>query len=212
MKLMLAALTVLFCFSQPSLAWDVIDNQFLTFGEAEKLWNIEPYDSARFKAAKPDDRGGMALDLINKGTFNNRKLIEVKKALGNPDGKFQTRNSLAYRLGSDDRNSYQLIFLPDFSGKSVENIKIMHEPVVESATATPPSAPAPATKVTSISAGSKRLPIDIEGPLAESIYVHLHVAENKSVKTGKNISCSKSGNQYRCSLEFDEKGEAFGRP
>jgi|GEM_PF-3861166 len=208
MKYWLAVL--LFC--GPVFAWDVVDNQFLTFGEAEKLWNIEPYESSRFKAAKPDERGGMALDLINKGTFNSRKLIDVKRALGTPDGKFQTRNSMAYRLGSDDKNSYQLIFLPDFSGKMVENIKIMHEPNVESVPANPASPPPAPTKVTSISAGSKRLPLEIEGPLAQSIFVHLRVSETKSVKTGKSITCSKSGNQYRCSLELDEKGEAFAKP
>lgn len=203
---------LLILFSLPVFAWDVMDNQFLSFGEAEKLWNIEPYESARFQQAKPDERGGMALDLINKGTFNSRRMIEVRKALGTPDGKFQARGSLAYRLGSDDRNSYQLVFLPDFSGKSVENIKIMHEPNVEAATVHSSSQPVKPTTVTSISAGSKRLPIEIEGPLAQSIYVHLHVPESRSVKTGKNIACSHLDGRYRCSLEIDEKGESFAKP
>lgn len=188
-----------------SWAWDVMNNQFLSFGEAEKLWNIEPFDSSRFKDAKPDDRGGMALDLINRGTFNNQKLIAVKKALGKPDGKFQTRGSLVYQLGSDDKNSYQLIFLPDFSGKTVENIKIYHQPIET----TPPAEPIPTTS--GISAGSKRLPIAIDGSLAESIYHHLKVVESKFIKTGKNIACSKSANRYHCSFEIDEKGEAFAR-
>ena len=72
---------------------------------------------------------------MNRGHFNSKTMAEVRKLLGTPDGHFETRYALAYQLGSDDKNSYQLIFLPDFSGKTVENIKIYHEPISD----TPPT-------------------------------------------------------------------------
>lgn len=199
------ALCLLTLLSFPSFAQ--MENQFLSFGEAEKIWNLEPFDSAKFRAAKPDDRAGMALDIMNRGHFTDKKLVDVKKALGNPDGHFDTRYSLAYLLGSDDKNSYQLIFLPDYAGKTVENIKILHEPIPDAAPAKPIAAAA-----TNISAQSKRLPIEIDGALAQSIYQHMHrVSESKSLKTGKNIACAKNSNTYHCSFELDDQGAAFAK-
>jgi hypothetical protein len=177
---------------------DLTDNQFLSYKEAADLWNTEPFTPAKFKAAKPEDRGGFALDLLNHDIFTSKKLSEVRKALGDPDGNYKARNVLAYRLGSDDKNAYQLVFLPDYQGKSVENIKIYHEPTDE-------------VRPTSISMGSKRLPITIEGALAESIFKHLRMSETKGIKTGKNIACNLNAGHYRCSLELDDQGAAFAK-
>jgi len=179
-------------------ASDLLENQFLSYKEASEIWNVEPFTSAKFKAAKPEDRGGFALDLMNHDIFTTKKLSDVKKALGNPDGTYNIRNSLSYKIGSDDKNSYQLVFLPDFQGKTVENIKIFHEPLDDA-------------KPTAITAGSKRLPINIEGALAESIFKHLKVVETKSAKTGKNIACTKQAGHYHCSLELDDEGTAFAK-
>lgn len=187
-------------------AFAQLENQFLNFSEAEKLWNLEPFDAARFKTSSGDDRAGMALDLINHGTFTNKKLTEVRASLGAPDGRYPIRASLAYRLGSDDKNQYQLIFLPDFSGKLVENVKILHEPL-ESTPVSPLKSPTAA-----ISAQPKRLPIRIDGPIAESIFKHLKSRlENKSTKTGQNIACAKEKSRYHCSFEIDEDGVAFAK-
>jgi hypothetical protein len=175
---------------------DLMENQFLSYRDASEIWTLEPFTPAKFKAAKPDDRGNMALDILNHDVFTGKKLVEVKKILGNPDGHYDGRNVLAYQLGSDDKNTYQLVFLPDYQGKVVENIKIYHEPLDD-------------TKPTSISVGSKRLPITIDGALAEAIFKHLKVNETKSIKTGKNIACNKASGRYHCSFELDDEGTAF---
>ena len=46
-------LAFLFLLALPALAQ--LENQFLTFSEAEKLWNIEPFDSAKFKTSRQED-------------------------------------------------------------------------------------------------------------------------------------------------------------
>lgn len=187
-------LVFLFCWS----AFGLFDNQFLTLEQARAHWGQSAFSEEKFRSAKPDERGGMAIDLLVKEQLNGRKLTDIKKVLGPSDAKYEAGRVPAYKLGSDSQYTYILVFLPDFSGKTVEEVKIYREPLEHPGGA--------------VTAGSARLPMTIDGPAAANIYRHLTAApEDKNKKTGKNIACTREGDNYRCAFELDAEGTAFPR-
>lgn len=177
----------------------LFENQFLPLDQAERAWGRQPFLAENFRNGTKEDRGAMSVDLIRTEKFHSAKLTDIRKTLGASDAKYENGRLPAYRLPKIGQESLILVFLPDFSGKLVEDVKIYREPLDSTH-----------EKESGVSAGPARLPISLEGSVAESIFKHLTaVPEGDGAKNGKNVSCTHSGETYRCKLELDSNGVAY---
>ena len=178
------------------------DIQFLS---ADKL-GAAKFDAAKFDAAKFKDgdmtvRASMTADLIKSKTFVGKPVADVEKELGHPDGHYQTKES-AYVVGSEGKDLWQLVFLPDVSGKTVGDVKV-HKRFCFVSQPPPPEPPYIVSKVV-----GKKWGVTITGEVAKAMFAQMGTLEiEKGAREGESVTCTKMNKtDVKCTLVMDVDG------
>lgn len=167
----------------------------IQFLSADSLGN-KPFDAKAFKSGDTDTRASMTADLVKKNPFAGKEFLDVESELGKPDGHYQT-NEPAYVVKQDGKDLIQVVFLPDASGKKVDQIKV-HK---RFCSLVPPELPA----ATSSKSG-KKLNVKITGEVAKAMFQHMKDIEGeKGSKKGESVVCT-AGKTYTCAFNIDEDG------
>jgi hypothetical protein len=187
--IILSLLTLIFC-AWRTPAQSLSDSQFLSVNQALKLWSNERFEAHRFKQGDEALRSRMVIDLILRKLYIGQKLSWVERELGAPNAEYDSKRVPAYRLQPSPDEVYELVFLPDYTGSKVEEVRI-HK---STKAALPKSAMA-----------TSKLPVVIEGALAKKIFEQLlDVPEINGTKTGAGIFCAKA---TLCTFHVSTKGE-----
>jgi hypothetical protein len=119
-------LVCLYLASIVALADSFWGSQFLSGKEAKTKWGSSTFVGAKYKNSTEQERGAMAADAINKNLFVGTDMISVRKLLGTPDSYFFSDTIYAYKITEPaaDKESWQLIFVPDEKLEKVKEIKI----------------------------------------------------------------------------------------
>lgn len=114
------------CFTLSSLADTFFAGKFMTAAEAEKKWGLAEFNPSKFKSVSEKEKGAMAADAIKKNLFVNKEMLDVRKQMGDPDSYFFSDTIYTYKITEPgpDKESWQLIFVPDEKLKKVKEIKI----------------------------------------------------------------------------------------
>lgn len=101
-------------------------SDFLTVKEAQKKWGISTFNPEKFKSASEKIRGAMATDAISKQVFVGTDMLSVRKNMGTPNSYFFSDTIYAYKITepANNKESWQLIFIPDTKLEKVKEVKI----------------------------------------------------------------------------------------
>lgn len=102
-----------------SLRNDLI-GETLPVSEAKEKFGNQPFDEKKFKEGSTELRGAMAASLIEGKTFVGTPIASLKGRLGPHTGYLSNDMFPAYILNEGwhtSADTWQLVFLPDFSGK-----------------------------------------------------------------------------------------------
>lgn len=109
-------------------------SDFLTVNEAQKKWGISTFAGEKFKNAPEKERGSMATDAIKRNVYVGTDMLAVRKIMGTPNSYFFSDTIYAYKITEPAANkeSWQLIFVPDDKLEKVKEVKIRKKCCYES--------------------------------------------------------------------------------
>lgn len=101
-------------------------SDFLTVSEAQKKWGASTFVGEKFKTASEKDRGSMATDAIKRNIYVGTDMLLIRKIMGTPNSYFFSDTIYAYKITEPAANkeSWQLIFIPDENLEKVKEVKI----------------------------------------------------------------------------------------
>lgn len=105
----------------------ILNRNFMDLKTAETKWGAKPFEAEKFKKGNKVVKASMAVDLIRSKIFVGKTFEEVKAVLGNYDGYFESDSIPAYIIDikkKPDKETWQVLFLPDKTGIHVEEVKI----------------------------------------------------------------------------------------
>ncbi len=101
--------------------------EFITLEKAEKKYGTAHFDPVKFKKADQKTRSSMAAALIKSKRYLGKPISFVREELGEWDGYFETDSIPAYLIESSttgSKEAWEILFLPDKTGRNVGEIKI----------------------------------------------------------------------------------------
>ncbi|MCB0367726.1 MAG: hypothetical protein H6624_20245 [Bdellovibrionaceae bacterium] len=115
-----------FILSSLCLGDSYLGSEFLTVKDAQKKWGISSFVGEKFKNASEKERGSMATDAIKRNVYVGTDMLEVRKVMGSPNSYFFSDTIYAYKITEPaaNRESWQLIFVPDEKLEKVKEVKI----------------------------------------------------------------------------------------
>lgn len=101
-------------------------SDFLTVSEAQKKWGVSTFVGEKFRNASEKDRGPMATDAIKRKVYVGTDMLAVRKIMGTPNSYFFSDTIYAYKITepATNKESWQLIFIPDDKLEKVTDVKI----------------------------------------------------------------------------------------
>lgn len=103
------------------------NQEFMPVDKAEKKYGRQTFDPKKFKEGTQKARASMAVDLIKVKRYVGKPISLVRSELGSWDGYFESDGIPAFLIESSDvgsKETWQLLFLPDKSGRNVAEVKI----------------------------------------------------------------------------------------
>jgi hypothetical protein len=99
---------------------------FLTAKNAEKKWGTKKFEAISYKKSSDPDKAKMAVDLIKNKYLVGWTFTKLREQMGAPDSYFFSDTIYAYRIDEpvENKESWQLLFIPDDKLEKVAEIKI----------------------------------------------------------------------------------------
>ena len=112
--------------SYMAYAQTYLNGTFLSIKDAKKRWGSIEYNAAEFTKSTEQKKGAMSFNLIMKKTYINKAMSKVRAEMGTPDSYFFSDTIYAYEITPPEENKeqWQLIFIPDDKLEKVKEIKI----------------------------------------------------------------------------------------
>jgi hypothetical protein len=103
-----------------------INGTFLSLKEAKSKWGSVEFKASEFKKISERQKGSMAVNLLEKKSYINGPMSKVRAEIGAPDSYFFSDTIYAYEITTPEENKeqWQLIFIPDDKLEKVKEIKI----------------------------------------------------------------------------------------
>jgi len=101
-------------------------SDFLTADEAQKKWGMSLFVAKKFKNSQEKTKQSMAVDVVKKASICwNRNAVGTQKHR-TPDSYFFSDTIYAYKITepAENKESWQLIFIPDEKLEKVKEVKI----------------------------------------------------------------------------------------
>jgi len=101
-------------------------SDFLTADEAQKKWGVTSFVAEKFKNSKEKTKQSMAVDAVKRNLYVGVDMLSVRKNIGTPDSYFFSDTIYAYKITepAENKESWQLIFIPDEKLEKVKEVKI----------------------------------------------------------------------------------------
>jgi len=80
----------------------------------------------KFKNSQEKTKQSMAVDVVKRRLFVGTEMLSVRKNIGTPDSYFFSDTIYAYKITepAENKESWQLIFIPDEKLEKVKEVKI----------------------------------------------------------------------------------------
>lgn len=103
-----------------------LNGTFLSLKEAKKKWGTLEFKASEFIKSNERQKGSMAVNLLEKKSYVNGLMSTVRAEIGAPDSYFFSDTIYAYEISSPEENKeqWQLVFVPDDKLEKVKEIKI----------------------------------------------------------------------------------------
>ena len=124
----LALLTLVFIFSTNYVfgGQKFLQGIFLSTKQAKKKWGVASFKAAEFIKSSELEKGAMSVGLLEKKLYLNELMSKVRSDFGTPDSYFFSDTIYAYEITPPEENKeqWQLVFIPDDNLEKVKEIKI----------------------------------------------------------------------------------------
>lgn len=116
-------LTFLSLFSLADTYWG---SEFLNIKEAENKWGVSAFVAKKFKQSTEKIKSSMAVDILRKKLYVGLDMLSVREDIGTPDSYYFSDTIYAYKITEpgENKESWQLIFIPDEKLEKVKEVKI----------------------------------------------------------------------------------------
>ena len=103
-----------------------LNGAFLSLKEAKNKWGSLEFKASEFIKSNERQKGSMAVNLLEKKSYVNGLMSKVRAEIGAPDSYFFSDTIYAYEITPPEENKeqWQLIFIPDDKLEKVKEIKI----------------------------------------------------------------------------------------
>ncbi len=101
-------------------------SEYLSLKQALQKWGDTEFKAEKFKEAADKEKRAMATNALKNKIYVGKPMLLVRKDLGSPDSYFFSDTIYAYEIDRPKANkeSWQLIFIPDENLENVKEIKI----------------------------------------------------------------------------------------
>ena len=125
-KFVTVIIIFIFSISYASNDQSFLHGAFLSVKEAKKKWGTSAFKATDFTKSNELTKGAMAVGLLEKKIYLNALMSKVRSDLGTPDSYFFSDTIYAYEITPPEENKeqWQLIFIPDDKLEKVKEIKI----------------------------------------------------------------------------------------
>ncbi len=103
-----------------------LNGTFLSLKDAKKKWGSLEFKASEFIKSNERQKGSMAVNLLEKKYYVNASMSKVRTEIGTPDSYFFSDTIYAYEITPPEENKeqWQLVFIPDDNLEKVKEIKI----------------------------------------------------------------------------------------
>ena len=103
-----------------------LNGTFLSLKEAKSKWGSLEFKAADFVKSNERQKGSMAVNLLEKKPYVGGLMSKVREEIGAPDSYFFSDTIYAYEITppEENREQWQLVFIPDDKLEKVKEIKI----------------------------------------------------------------------------------------
>ncbi len=103
-----------------------LNGTFLSLKEAKNKWGSLEFKASEFIKSNERQKGSMAVNLLEKKSYVNGPMSKVRTEIGTPDSYFFSDTIYAYEITPPEENKeqWQLVFIPDDKLEKVKEIKI----------------------------------------------------------------------------------------
>lgn len=103
-----------------------LNGAFLSLKEAKNKWGSLEFKASEFIKSNERQKGSMAVNLLEKKSYVNGLMSKVRAEIGAPDSYFFSDTIYAYEITPPEENKeqWQLVFIPDDKLEKVKEIKI----------------------------------------------------------------------------------------